>query len=161
MAGTWTYAGDPANSDKDAVRFELGDTNIDDQLVTDEEIAYALTTESNVVLRAAALLAEALCGFFSRDVNFKNSRLKVDAGDRAANFKALAKRLWARAGVAVSEDGRRAIAAGELFAGGLSIADKRAFANDTDLIQNVFSRGMDDHPKSASDTTFNDIVRND
>ena len=36
IGGNWTYSGNPAASDKDAVRFLVGDTNTSDQLVSDE-----------------------------------------------------------------------------------------------------------------------------
>ncbi len=41
-----SYGGDPENIVEDAVRFELGDTKADNELVTDKEITYALGKES-------------------------------------------------------------------------------------------------------------------
>lgn len=39
---TWSYGGDPANSEIDTVRYLIGDTNTDEQLVTDEEIDFSI-----------------------------------------------------------------------------------------------------------------------
>ena len=36
----WTYSGDPSSSARDAIRFLVGDTDTNDQLVTNEEIAW-------------------------------------------------------------------------------------------------------------------------
>ena len=37
---TWTYSGDPATNARDSIRFLVGDTDTNDQLVSDEEIAW-------------------------------------------------------------------------------------------------------------------------
>ena len=37
---TWTYSGDPATNARDAIRFLTGDTDTNDQLINDEEIAW-------------------------------------------------------------------------------------------------------------------------
>ena len=38
----WTYSGDPTDSDRDAVRFEVGDTDENDRLLSDGEVTYCL-----------------------------------------------------------------------------------------------------------------------
>src|SRR6185312_7119498 len=52
----WTYSGDPRASDKDAVRFWMGDTDPTDKQVMDGEINYGLTIYSDPKLCAAKLL---------------------------------------------------------------------------------------------------------
>lgn len=37
---SWTYSGDPSNSDLDETRFTIGDTDTDSQILTDEEVLY-------------------------------------------------------------------------------------------------------------------------
>ena len=49
---TWTYTGDPNVSDRDKIRFLIGDTDTNDQLVNDEEIEWALT-EAGSIYQAA------------------------------------------------------------------------------------------------------------
>ena len=49
----FTYGGDPANSNREAVRFWSGDTNSSDQLLADAEIDYLLTLETKVIQCAA------------------------------------------------------------------------------------------------------------
>ena len=40
---SWEYQG-PSASDKDEVRFLIGDTDVEDQLLSDEEIQYLVDT---------------------------------------------------------------------------------------------------------------------
>ena len=37
---TWSYSGDPASSDRDAIRFYIGDTDTTLQLLQDEDIDF-------------------------------------------------------------------------------------------------------------------------
>lgn len=48
----WSYSGDPSTSKKDEVRFLIGDTNINQQILSDEEIEYMLKLypEKNMLL---------------------------------------------------------------------------------------------------------------
>ena len=55
---TWNYSGDPSLSSRDAVRFLIGDTDPNDPLVTDEEIAYALGRFTEPELAGAICLRE-------------------------------------------------------------------------------------------------------
>ena len=40
---TWTYSGNPSSTERDAVRFLVGDTDTNDQLLSNEEIDYLVT----------------------------------------------------------------------------------------------------------------------
>lgn len=60
---TFTYAGDPQASDVAAVRFEISDTDTNAPLLQDEEIAYAISSESGYTVTpspSAVTLADAL-----------------------------------------------------------------------------------------------------
>lgn len=133
---TWTYSGDPAASDLDAVRWLVGDTNSSDQLVQDEEIAYALANYGGPV-HAAAVVCEQISGQFSREaVSKKVGSLSINFGAKAKEYANRCKQL------------RRLIATDltEIFAGGLSISEKETLASDTDAVQPSFAKGQDDHP---------------
>jgi len=88
----WTYSGDPSTSERDQVRFLVGDTDTNDQLLTDEEISYLLTTKKNVV-KAAIEACNRLIAKFSRDVDYSIGPEKVSAGDRVKQFKSLKEEL--------------------------------------------------------------------
>jgi len=62
---SWSYGGDPSASDKDFVRFTLGDTIQTDPLLTDEEILGVLSA-GVVPLDAVVSCCEALATKFAR-----------------------------------------------------------------------------------------------
>lgn len=65
---TWSYA-DPSNA-KDEVRWLVGDTDTNDQQISDEEIAYVLTVHVKVTgvvnYIAAAVVADAIASKYAR-----------------------------------------------------------------------------------------------
>ena len=60
----WSYSGNPSDSEKDAIRYIVGDTSEDDGFVQDEEIEYALNLHSNIYA-AAAMVASNLSNHFA------------------------------------------------------------------------------------------------
>ena len=134
---TWTYGRDPAASNRDAVRFLVGDTDNADPLVTDEEIAYALTLEPTNTLTAARV-AEALAAKFSRYANQSVGDLSISYSDRVRQLKELAKQLRAEG----------TISAATPFAGGISAADKASRASDSDRVVTAVKVGVHDNPET-------------
>ena len=63
---TFTYSGDPSTSARNYVRFLLNDTDSNDALFSDEEIAYVLTEWGGDAYDAARELAEILIARFAR-----------------------------------------------------------------------------------------------
>ena len=116
---TWTYSGDPSDSDRDAVRFLIQDTDVANQLTYDEEIDYELVNGGSV-LAAAVAVAETIAAKLSRT----GSAVTLEA-----NYGQIVIRL------------RRRLAQGATpFAGGGSVSDKEARALDDDRVQPVFKR---------------------
>ena len=163
---SWSYTGDPASSNLDAGRFNLGDTDSTWQQLTDEEVLFVISKQSSFVDQATALPdkeifaaaatgADALCGFYARYINTKNKSLGIDAAERFEHYKKLAKLLWSKAGINLDEQGRRAVVAGA-FAGGLTLSGKRTLEENTDDVQPAFKRGADDHPGTAQDPVLSD-----
>jgi len=62
---TFTYSGNPSSSNLDLVRFLLQDTVSTDELLSNEEITYLLTTWTNPY-EAARVGAETIAGQFTR-----------------------------------------------------------------------------------------------
>ena len=94
----WTYSGDPSASGRDEVRFLIGDTDQDDQLLTDEEIDYTITVypddgTSYSNYRAAAECARSLAAKYARLVNKTVGSLSLQYGTRAEQFRELASML--------------------------------------------------------------------
>jgi hypothetical protein len=77
----------------DEVRFLLADTEADDVLLQDEEIAYALAKADNSVYQAAHDCAYAISAKFARKADTSKSvgdlSLSVSFGNRAREFREL------------------------------------------------------------------------
>jgi len=127
---TWTYSGDPASSDRDRVRFEIGDTDTTDQQLTDAEIDAALALYASSVTAAAIYCANALVAKFSRLCDQSVGAIHVSYSQRASSYKTLVAELRRRGGAASP------------YLGGRSLADKDTVEGDTDRSSPAFSRGM-------------------
>ena len=51
---TWSYSGDPSDSALDEIRFLIGDTDTNDQLLSNEEITYLYTAYGDAYAAAVA-----------------------------------------------------------------------------------------------------------
>lgn len=93
---TFTYI-DPSSGNRDKVRFLLQDTVSTDANLTDEEIAYLLTTWSNNVYDAAIAGAELIAGQYAHKTNYSRSvgdlSISESYGQSASEFRMLAERL--------------------------------------------------------------------
>lgn len=137
VGGTWTYA-DPSSSDLYAVRFNIGDTNQDDQRLSDEEILYLLTLTGSVA-GASSRGARAILGQIANEAEKKQvGDLRIEYPlRRLEELRALANDLDDASGVA-----SRPLVGG--IAGGISVAAKQARASDADSTRPAFYRGMSD-----------------
>jgi len=131
MAFTWT--GDPAASDLEAVRWEINDIDSSNAKFQDAEIQYAIDQEYSK-LNAAARLCEQLQARYSDAASRTMGPLKVDLSDLAKMYteKALALR-------------KRAAAFATPYAGGMSESKEDTFEDDSNLKQPIFSKGMMDN----------------
>ena len=126
----WTYSGDPSLSAKDEVRWLAGDTSTGNQLVTDSEIAYALTQESSNVYRAAALVCESIASVKTQEADMKVGDLSISASKVAESYTKKAADLR-----------RRATARGvSIYGGGISQSRKTTVESDTDKVPPYFTR---------------------
>lgn len=90
----WTYTGDPAHSDRDRVRFLIGDTDTNDQLLNDAEIDWILTEAGDSIYQAAHDACHTIASKFARLATSKSvGDLSLSYQDRAQAFYALADRL--------------------------------------------------------------------
>jgi hypothetical protein len=140
---TWTYAGAPGTATaaqlRDAVRLQIGDVDTKEQQLTDEVIAYYLGTGTDI-LGASISCVRNLIAYYSRQVNNSRDGLSVSAEPRAQHYRDLLDDLLylqGDAGLIPS-------------VGGISVSDKAAAAANADLVQPIFSIGMDDNPGTTS-----------
>ena len=134
---SFTYSGNPANSDLDAVRWWIGDTNETQCLVQDEEIDYALASESSVRL-AAANVAEAIAAKATQEVSWVRGRVEYRPGEMADRYYKLAKQLRDQ------ETGAGSYGVDSAYAGGISQQTVAANQADADIVQPRFTRDQFD-----------------
>lgn len=79
-------------TDRDKVRFLIGDTDNDNLMLSDDEIAFALVESSDNLYYAAAGLCRSIAARFARDVNYRFSTLWQDSGDAYIHYMELAKK---------------------------------------------------------------------
>lgn len=130
---TWTYSGDPSSSNKDAVRFYIGDTDSTTPHVTDEEIAFALSQQGNNPRRAAASLARSLSAKYAHKVDKSIGDLSISYSQSASQYMALANLLDSEA---ASGSGAAVVP----YLGGMTISDKRNYELDAGLVKPAFRR---------------------
>jgi len=133
---TWTYTPDFTTT-RDQVRFLAGDTDTTDQLVTDEEVAFAYAQEGST-RGAAALLLEGLAKKFAR-------KCDSSVGDLSKSYSQMSKAFGEQAKAM-----RRSSAVyGIPVAGGISISRVETVDEDTDRVTPAFRRGMLDNPTAT------------
>jgi hypothetical protein len=136
---TWSYSGDPNDSNLDAVRFHVQDTIQADQQVSNEEIEYLLDQEGDNVLRAAARTAEIIAAKYARQVDKSVGGLSLSAGRRQEHYDKLADMLWGRAkGTGTSGATYPAVP----YVGGISVSGKIAIASDPDRVDPIFRKDL-------------------
>lgn len=126
----WTY--DPSlPTDKDKVRFLVGDTDDRDAVIEDGEIAFLLSEHSNVY-SAAAACCRAIAARLRRDLTLNPAAgsVSLDPQVQAEGFMKLATELDARA---LTSGG------GGIFAGGISVAGKRSEELRSDRVAPAFT----------------------
>lgn len=134
---TWSYAQDFSLA-RDRVRLLVGDTDVTDPLVTDEEIALYTTgtfAQPNDYL-AAASVCDAIAAKMSRRADMSVGGASVSLSQQVSNYERKARELRRRSTSAP-------------YVGGTSIAAKDARETDTDRVVPAFTREMGDAETGA------------
>ena len=147
----WTYGGDPAANARDAIRFLCGDTDTNDQLLNDAEVAWvnnqltgsdtATTALYNAAYRCCLLIASK----FSRLADQSVGDLKVSMSQKAKAYRTQATELLELAG--------REGSVPTPYAGGITITDKEIDWDNSDIVRPGFTKGQfDDNRAGAQET---------
>lgn len=137
---TWTYSGNPADSARDSVRFLVGDTDTNDQLITDEEIAWTnqqvtgSATSTDDLYTTAYRVMLAIASKFSRLADQAIGTMRVNLSQKADNARTQAEQIRLLAG--------RENLVPVPYAGGISVADKAADRADPDNVGPFFTSGQ-------------------
>ncbi|NLD21613.1 MAG: hypothetical protein GX664_03905 [Bacteroidales bacterium] len=82
----WSYSGDPKTSEKDKYRFLIGDTNVDDPILQDEEIEFIISEHPNHNMRLYQLYDRA-ADYFARKIKRTVGPIEEDPTERLQYFK--------------------------------------------------------------------------
>lgn len=95
---SWSYSGNPKASNKDAVRFLVGDTNEESPLVQDEEILWALSENRNLYSAASEVALSIAAYFATQATSVKIGKsISEESTSRAKDYRTLAKDLQSKA----------------------------------------------------------------
>jgi hypothetical protein len=92
----WSYSGDPASSDRDAIRFYIGDTDSSLPLLQDEDIDFLILKWMPVYnsdLLTAAAAAEIVANHFAREVSVSADGVSVGSNELQQKYNDLAMNL--------------------------------------------------------------------
>ena len=151
----WTYGGDPSANARDAIRFLIGDTDTNDQLLNDDEIAWlnsevtGSTTATTGVYAAAYRACLTIASKFSREADKSVGDLSIHAQQKAKAYREQAlelKTLVMREGGVPTP-----------YAGGISISDKNSNQEDSDIYQAWFESGQFDNPRGDTGQVLADF----
>lgn len=144
----WSYSGTPTTAiAKDQVRFLIQDTDVNDQLFSDEEIIYLINLEGSA-LKAAAKAAETLAMKFARKCDEAVGQVRISFSQKSKQYAALAKDLARDASI------KEAIP----FAGGLDISQKQTQRDDDDRVQPFFRRETHDFLRNETDRSVGRVI---
>lgn len=97
---SWSYSGNPASSEMDELRFIIGDTNVSEPIMQDEELEYLITeygSNRNLLMYQAFTRAATL---FARDIKRSLGPQSEDPTERLKYFKDQASSYKAKLSVA-------------------------------------------------------------
>jgi len=137
----WTYGGDPENSDRDAVRLLIGDTDSTDEQLSDAEVDYFLTEKTSVPASAIEAV-RAIIAKYGRKVDKSVGDLKISYSQRLAWYVALENRLKQKIASKYCTP----------VAGGISAARKAVVEQDTDRVTPAIERDQFSYPGTGSDS---------
>lgn len=131
---TWTFTSTDLSADRDQIRTYVGDTDASDQLLSDEQIALALT-DGGSVKAASAIAAEWIAAKFARKSDKTVGDLSIKYSQLSQQFTSLSSRLRDGANREVLP-----------YFGGISESTKQSREDDTDRVQPAFTVNMLDNP---------------
>lgn len=137
---TWTFTStDVSGTSRDQIRTYIGDTDSSDQLLSDEQIALALT-DGGEVRTAASIAADFVAAKFARKADKSIGDLSISYAQMAKHYADLASRLRASASREVLP-----------YFGGISETAKDTRESDTDRVKPGITITMMDNPELDSE----------
>lgn len=139
----WTYSQDPSSSQRDYIRFLIGDTISSEGRLTDEEIEAVIGLyDSNYEI--AAICCEAIAGRVASTTDSWSGD-GISVSNSAVQDRYLKLAQWYRT---LHYQMYGSVAAPN--AGGIEITEKAAAAVDTSRVPDLFEVGQFDHPENRA-----------
>jgi len=147
----FNYSGNPASSERDEVRFLLGDT-VAPGYLQDAEIDWLLAqTGGNVTSAVAGAMQQIAAQFAAKAVDQTTGRISTEFSARAAAWEERLRR-W------LADNGTTVLSFTPMpRAGGISEAAKTAQEQDTDRIPPAIRRGMHDDPRVGDESAWDEL----
>ena len=146
---SWNYTDAPstdtADGRRDAVRLLVGDTDTNDQQLTDAEILFYLAEAADRTYFAASSAAKGIGAKLSRFVSNSMEGVSVTLSDRIAHYEGLSRAL-------MTEAKRQGVGLGLPSAGGVSIAAAVVADSNADRPDPAFRTGEFRNPPRFTDT---------
>jgi hypothetical protein len=136
---TWTYNPESLGTDLAKVRNLIGDTNTNDKLLTDEEIAVYQALETNL-FSVAALCCDAIIAKLARDIDRSNLGMSAQRSQKIQHYQDMRDRYLAKA----------ASGAGGVFFGGADVSENAKIDSDPDATKPEFELGQFDNKEGLS-----------
>lgn len=133
---TWTFnLADLSTSEKDQIRVELQDTDVNNQRLQDEEILQAIAVERNF-WSAAARCAEWISRNYLMKADVRLGRsMQIQYAKMSEQYLNMAKSLR-----------QKALGTMPPFVGGMSVSDKETYNQDSDLVAPIWTKTMQESP---------------
>jgi hypothetical protein len=138
---SFTYTQDPEHNLTDRVRFLIGDTAVEEKLIADEEIVFALAKYSNNVNAACCILCEGLAAKFAKRAEVRVSNYNTNKDSLFDKYLKLAERFRSKGNSA---------SAAYFVVPAISVNEKQKNIDNEDAVQPFFKRDEFDNPQVSS-----------
>lgn len=134
---TFTYS-DAEATTRDKLRGKIGDINTKRQMLSNEILDNVLGDFANNLALSAIEGIKRILARLARDVDRSGLGITSNRSQQILHYQDL-----------LGEMKREGIVGSTMFVGGISVADKVSFDEDSDLVQPQIRRGQDDNPGVA------------
>lgn len=138
---SWSFD-DSLTTTRDKVRLRIGDTNANDEILSNETIDALLTEHSDDVMLATISCVRAIIAKFSRNLNRGAAGMTADMSVFVAHYQELLSDL-------IKQNRGNS---GVRYKSASSVSRKETIESDTDFIPPFASVGMDDYPGSGQNS---------
>ena len=130
---TWSFS-DSLTSDRDKVRLRIGDTDTNEQLLSNETIDALLTEHSSDIALCSVASCRAIIAQFSRHLDRSAAGLSSNRSVIVTQYRELLRELL--------KESR--LSTGVKYKGSISDSRKQTIDDDSDFVQPSFKKGQHD-----------------